>query len=151
MNIAAGSDSVAHLTEVIVAYLREKGVTVTLCGALAGKQADYVDAALEVAEAVSSGACEQGILFCNTGTGVTIIANKVPGVRAAPCPDAHTARIARLANNANMLVLGMRLPGEVSAKEIVDAWLTTGPSDEPRRVNFHRKTDEVDRRYRAKP
>lgn len=151
MNIAAGSDSVAHLTEVIVAYLREKGVTVTLCGALAGKQADYVDAALEVAEAVSSGACEQGILFCNTGTGVTIIANKVPGVRAAPCPDAHTARIARLANNANMLVLGMRLTGEVSAKEIVDAWLTTGPSDEPRRVNFHRKTDEVDRRYRAKP
>ena len=151
MKMAAGSDSVVHLTDVIVAYLKEKGVEVKLCGALAGKTADYVDAALEVAESVSSGECEQGILFCNTGTGVTIIANKVPGVRAAPCPDAHTARIARLANNANMLVLGMRLTGEMSAKEVVDAWLATGPSEEPRRMNFHRKTEEVDRRYRKAP
>jgi len=148
MKIAAGADSTPHITEVIVAYLKEKGVEVQLCGALAGKSADYVDAALEVAEAVSSGACEQGLLFCNTGTGVTIIANKVPGVRAAPCPDAHTARIARLANNANLLVLGMRLTGEMAAKEIVDAWLATAPSDEPRRMNFHRKTEEIDRRFR---
>jgi ribose 5-phosphate isomerase B len=148
MNIAAGSDGITHLTEIIVAYLREKGVTVTPCGALAGKTADYVDAAREVAEAVASGACEQGLLFCNTGTGVTIVANKLPGVRAALCPDAHTARIARLANNANVLVLGMRLTGEMAAKEIVDAWLATGPSDEPRRVTFHHKTDEVDQTYR---
>ncbi|MGA2031015.1 MAG: RpiB/LacA/LacB family sugar-phosphate isomerase [Thermoguttaceae bacterium] len=151
MNMAAGSDGITHLTEVIVAHLREKGVAVTPCGALAGKPADYVDAAREVAEAVASGACQQGILFCNTGTGVTIVANKVPGVRAAPCPDAHTARIARLANNANVLVLGMRLTGEMAAKEIVDAWLATAPSDEPRRIVFHRKTDEVDRNYRKTP
>lgn len=146
--MALGSDCATHLTEVIIAYLREKGHAVTLHGALAGQTADYVDAAVAVAEAVAAGACEQGLLFCTTGTGVTIVANKIPDVRAASCPDAHTARIARLANNANVLVIGMRLTGELAAKEIVDAWLSTGPSDEPRRVAFHRKTAELDRRYR---
>jgi ribose 5-phosphate isomerase B len=150
MKMAVGGDSVTHLTEVITAYLEEKGVALLRCGALSGNTADYVDAAREVAEAVAGGDCQQGLLFCNTGTGVTIVANKVPGVRAAPCPDAHTAKIARLANNANVLVIGMRLTGEMAAKEIVDAWLTTGPSDEPRRVNFHRKTEEVDNLYRKK-
>lgn len=146
--LALGSDCATHLTEVIIAYLREKGHVVTLHGALAGQAADYVDAAVAVAEAVAAGTCEQGLLFCTTGTGVTIVANKIPDVRAASCPDAHTARIARLANNANVLVIGMRLTGELAAKEIVDAWLATAPSDEPRRVNFHRKTAELDRRYR---
>jgi len=144
---AAGSDCANHLTEVIISYLREQGHTVTLYGTLAGRAADYVDAGIEVAESVAAGTCEQGLLFCTTGTGVTIIANKIPDVRAACCPDAHTARIARLANNANVLVIGMRLTGEIAAKEIVDAWLTTAPSVEPRRVAFHRKTAELDRRY----
>lgn len=146
--MALGSDCATHLTEVIIAHLRERGHALSLHGALAGAPADYVDAAGAVAEAVAAGTCEQGLLFCTTGTGVTIVANKVPGVRAASCPDAFTARIARLANNANVLVIGMRLTGEMAAKEIVDAWLATAPSDEPRRVNFHRKIDELERRYR---
>ena len=150
MKMAIGSDSVNHLTDEIVRHLESKGVELVRCGALADKTADYVDAAGEVAEMVSSGACEQGLLFCNTGTGVTIIANKVPGVRAALCVDPYSASIARLANNANVIVLGMRLTGEPHAKEIVDTWLATQPSTEPRRMNFHRKTDEIDRRYRAK-
>jgi len=150
MKMAIGSDSVNHLTDEIVRHLESKGVELVRCGALAGETADYVDAAGEVAEMVSSGACEQGLLFCNTGTGVTIIANKVPGVRAALCVDPYSASIARLANNANVIVLGMRLTGEPHAKEIVDTWLATEPSTEPRRMNFHRKTDEIDRRYRAK-
>jgi ribose 5-phosphate isomerase B len=145
---AAGSDCANHLTEVIVSYLREKGHPVRLYGALAGHTADYVDAAIAVGESVAAGTCDQGLLFCTTGTGVTIIANKIPEVRAACCPDGHTARIARLANNANVLVIGMRLTGEIAAKEIVDTWLTTAPSEEPRRVAFHRKTAELDRRYR---
>ena len=148
MKMAIGSDSVNHLTGEIVKHLESKGIELVRCGALADKTADYVDAAGEVAEMVSSGSCEQGLLFCNTGTGVTIIANKVPGVRAALCVDPYSASIARLANNANVIVLGMRLTGEAHAREIVDAWLTTAPSTEPRRVNFHRKTDEIDRRYR---
>jgi ribose 5-phosphate isomerase B len=110
-----------------------------------------VDAAHEVANTVASGACEQGLIFCNTGTGVTIIANKVPGVRAALCVDPYSARIARLANNANAIVLSIRLTSETYAKEILDAWLDTGPSIEPRRMEFHRKTNEIDEQYRRKP
>jgi ribose 5-phosphate isomerase B len=98
MKMAIGSDSVSNLTTSIVQHLESKGIALTLCGALAGKEADYVDAAREVAEAVAAGSCEQGLLFCYTGTGVTIIANKVPGVRAALCVDNFAARIARLAN-----------------------------------------------------
>jgi ribose 5-phosphate isomerase B len=148
MRMAVGSDSTNHLTGQITAHLEAKGITLVRCGALADKTADYVDAACEVAERVSSGACEQGLLFCNTGTGVTIIANKVPDVRAALCVDVYSAQIARLANNANVIVLGMRLTGEPHAREIVDAWLATQPSTEPRRMAFHRKTDEIDQRYR---
>jgi len=147
--MAIGSDSSCHLTEVIQAHLESRGIELVPCGALAGKESDYVDAAREVAERVASGSCEQGLLFCNTGTGVTIIANKIPGIRAALCVDAYSAEIARLANNANVIVLGMRLTGESHAREIVDAWLKAEPSTEPRRVNFHRKTDEIDRRYRS--
>ncbi len=150
MKMAVGSDSGNHLTSTILEHLQAKGIEVVRCGTLGAKTADYVDAASEVAELVAGGACEQGLLFCNTGTGVTIVANKVPGVRAALCVDAYSASIARLANNANVLVLGMRLTGEPHAKEIVDSWLSTSPSTEPRRVNFHRKTDEVDRRYRSR-
>jgi ribose 5-phosphate isomerase B len=146
--MAVGSDSTTNLTRAITHYLQTQGIDLVPCGALAGKEADYVDAAYEVGKAVASGHCEQGLIFCNTGTGVTIVANKVPGVRAALCPDSYSAEIARLANNANVLVLGMRLTGEIHAKEIVDTWLTTGPSTEARRVAFHRKTDEVDREFR---
>lgn len=148
MKMAVGGDSQCNLTKVVCDYLEEKGIELVCCAALADKEADYVDTAREVAEKVADGECEQGLLFCNTGTGVTIIANKVPGVRAALCVDNYSAKIARLANNANVIVLGMRLTGEMHAKEIVDTWLETAPSTEERRVNFHRKTDEVDRLYR---
>ena len=151
MKMAVGSDSKNNLTREIVEHLEAKGVELIPYGALAGDSADYVDAARGVAESVARGESEQGLLFCNTGTGVTIVANKVPGVRAALCPDCYSAEIARLANNANVLVLGMRLTGEMHAKEIVDTWLSTRPSSEQRRVNFHRKTDDLDREYRRLP
>jgi ribose 5-phosphate isomerase B len=147
--MAVGSDTLSHMTEAVCAYLEEKGIELVRCGRCCGAEADYVDAAREVAEQVAAGRCEQGLLFCFTGTGVTIVANKVPGVRAALCVDPFAARIARLANNANVIVLSVRLTGEPLAKEIVDTWLATEPSTEPRRVNFHRKTDELDRFYRT--
>ena len=148
MRMAVGSDSTGNLTNVIVGYLATKGVDLLRCGALAGKEGDYVDAARETAEAVASGECEQGLLFCNTGTGAAIIANKVPGVRAALCVDSYAAGIARMANNANIIVLSIRLTGEMLAREIVDTWLATQPSTEPPRINFHRKTDDLNRHYR---
>lgn len=145
MKMAVGSDNVCNLTDTILAHLESKAIAVTKCGALAGKSVDYVDGAAEVAQLVANGDCQQGLIFCNTGTGVTIIANKFFGVRAALCVDSFSAKIARLANNANVIVLGIRLTGEIAAKEIVDSWLDTLPSDEPRRMEFHRKTDELDR------
>ena len=149
MKMAVGSDGTCHLTEVITAYLEEKGVELVRFGALGDGPADnYVLSSRATAEAVASGECDLGLLFCTTGTGATIVANKIPGVRAALCVDAFSAKISRLANNANMIVLGTRLTGEMHAKEILDAWLNTEPSDEPRRVNFHRGTDDIDNYYR---
>ncbi|MHB9071060.1 MAG: RpiB/LacA/LacB family sugar-phosphate isomerase [Sedimentisphaerales bacterium] len=148
MNMAVGSDSISHITNAIISYIEEKGITIFRFGALAGRSADYVDSAHEVAKAVVSGQCDQGLLFCNTGTGASIIANKIPDVRAALCVEPYAAKIARLANNANVIVLSIRYTGEMLAKEIIDTWLATEPSTEPRRVNFHNKTNEVDSLYR---
>jgi ribose 5-phosphate isomerase B len=148
MTVAVGSDSVQHIGEVVMRHLSGKGIEVIPCGALAGRAADYIDSALEVAEKVAGGSCEFGVLLCNTGTGASIIANKVGGVRAALCFDAFAARIARLANSANVLVFSMRLTGDMLAAEILDEWLSTSPSTEPRRVAFHHKTEEVEARYR---
>jgi ribose 5-phosphate isomerase B len=149
MKISVGSDSSSHFVDSICEHLVSKGCILHRCGATAGVQADYVDAASEVAENVSKGKSDFGVLFCNTGTGVTIIANKYHGVRAAHCYDTFSAEISKLANNANVLVLSVRSTGERLGKEIVDVWLATDPSEEPRRANFHRKTDEVDARTRT--
>ena len=81
--------------------------------------------ARQVAEDVAEGRSEEGILFCWTGTGVSIAANKVPGVRAALCFDAETARGARVWNNANVLCLSMRLTSEIMLEEILEAWFET--------------------------
>jgi ribose 5-phosphate isomerase B len=148
MKIAVGSDSAQHIGEVVLSHLKEKGITVLPCAALAGGKADYVDSGRAVAEKVASGECDFGVLLCNTGTGASIVANKMPGVRAALCVDSFSARISKLANNANVLVLSMRLCGDMLAREIIDEWLSTAPSTEPHRVAFHRKVDELDAHYR---
>ncbi len=94
-----------------------------------GDATQWAGVALRVAEKVSTGQCDQGVLFCWTGTGVSIAANKVPGVRAALCIDAETARGARRYNDANVLCLSLRLTSEAMAHEIVDAWFETNEVD----------------------
>ena len=103
-----------------------------------------------VAEAVASGAADEGILFCWTGTGVSLAANKVPGIRAALCDDAETARGARLWNKANVLCLSIRRTSEVEAKEILDAWF--GTAYEPNEVDDRclRQIETLEAVYRAK-
>ena len=113
MKFSIGGDSTPYITKSISEYLEEKGIDLIKCGALKGEDADYVDSAHEVSEKVASGEADYGLLFCNTGTGVTIIANKVPGVRAALCIDNYSAKISKLANNANVLVLSMRYTGNL--------------------------------------
>lgn len=125
MKLAVGSDERTHLTDTIVEELQKQGHEVMLFGPLAEEQASWPLVARQVAESVAQGAADEGILFCWTGTGVSLAANKVPGIRAALCDDAETARGARLWNNANVLCLSLRRTPEVIAKEILDTWFNT--------------------------
>src|SRR4030081_2153979 len=135
MKIAVGSDERTHVTDSVVDHLRRVGVGVH--GPLNDRPMDWVDVGRAVGQRVASGACQQGVLFCWTGTGVSIAANKVPGIRAALCADAQTAHGARKWNDANVLVMSLRATPEAVAKEICDAWLETGP-DEAERATIAR-------------
>jgi ribose 5-phosphate isomerase B len=150
MRIAVSSPKQCCLTEAVLTHLKSKGIQAVLLGSLRGKKVDYIEAARQLGELMSKGECEQGVLFCYTGTGASIIANKYPGVRAALCPDSFSAKVAREANNANVLVLGIRLTGEGNAIEILDTWLDSYPSSEPKFADFHKRTDEIDQHYRKK-
>jgi ribose 5-phosphate isomerase B len=86
---------------------------------------DYPDYAVQVGEAVASGKAERGLLICGTGVGMAIAANKIPGIRAAFCPDLFTARMSREHNDANILTLGARIMGRELAVEILSLWLAT--------------------------
>src|SRR5438876_7656185 len=147
MRMAIGSDERTHVTDVVVAHLRGIGIDVELHGPLNDRPMDWVDVGREVAERVASGACQEGVLFCWTGTGVSIAANKVPGVRAALCADAETARGARAWNQANVLCLSLASTSEEAAKGILDAWFSA-EADANEEANVE-KVNALDRRYRA--
>src|SRR5213082_401316 len=132
VRVAIGSDEKTRVTEVVTEYLQNKGIEVEPHGPLTGEPMDWADVARAVGERVASGAADQGVLFCWTGTGTSIAANKVPGIRAALCGDAQTARGARKWNDANVLVMSLRSTPEAVAKEICDAWLETGPDEAER-------------------
>jgi ribose 5-phosphate isomerase B len=135
MRIALGSDLSCELTAALERRLRERGYEPVPFGALsAGADDTWPSVGRAVGEAVASGDCAQGILCCWTGTGVSIAANKVHGVRAALCCDAQTARGARLWNDANVLALSIRSVTPILGDEILDAWFAAEPSqDEPDR------------------
>ncbi len=114
-----------QLKEILKAYLFDLGVTVTDAGTEDENSVSYVDYAAKVAGAVSRGAFPKGILLCGTGLGMSMAANRFPNVRAALCNDLFSARLSREHNDANILVLGGRIIGDVLAKEIVKTWLET--------------------------
>jgi len=156
MCIAVGSDERTHVTDAVVEELRRRGHEVETLGPLsdlptgqAGKPLQWADVAREVAERVAGGGSDQGVLFCWTGTGVSIAANKVAGVRAALCHDAEPARGARLWNDANVLCLSLRSTSETVAREILDAWLSTEAPDPSEAENIE-KVRALDRE-RARP
>lgn len=125
MKIAIGSDENAHITDVVSELLQAEHELIPY-GPLSDQDASWPSVALEVAEAVAQGNTDMGILFCWTGTGVSIAANKVPRIRAALCEDAETARGARVWNDANVLCLSIRRTSETVAIEIIEAWMATG-------------------------
>jgi ribose 5-phosphate isomerase B len=145
MKIAVGSDERTHLTDFVIEELRKRGMEVELHGPLGGEKLGWTDVAREVSERVSGGACDQGILFCWTGTGVSIAANKVPGIRAALCQDAKTAEGARKWNDANVLAMSLRATSPTVAAEILDAWLGAGPEENEKR-NIE-KVSEIEKKY----
>ncbi len=127
MKIALGSDEKTHLTDFLADELERRGHTVSLVGPPAGDDIQWADVAWKLASAVADGAHDQGVLCCWTGTGVSIAANKGPGIRAALCGDAETARGARRWNDANVLCLSLRATSETIANEILDAWFEAHP------------------------
>jgi ribose 5-phosphate isomerase B len=122
--IALGSDHGGlALKTVIRDLLNERGIPSLDCGTESDSSVDYPDFGEKVAREVSSGRVEKGILFCGTGIGMSIVANKFPHVRAALVTDQFMARMAKEHNNANILVLGGRVLDETRAREMVITWL----------------------------
>lgn len=124
MKIAIGNDHAAtELKFVIMDYLKELGHEVVNFGTDDTKSCNYPEYGEKVGRAVAAGEADCGILICGTGVGISIAANKVPGVRAAVCSDTTTARLVKQHNNANILAFGARIVGVELAKDIVDAYL----------------------------
>lgn len=126
MKIAIGSDHGGYgLKEVIYKFLQEEGFEVTDFGTHNEESCDYPVYAQKVAEAVAAGKYQRGIVLCGTGIGVSIAANKVPGIRCALVSDGYSARVTRQHNDSNVLALGGRTTGPEVALDIVRTWIAT--------------------------
>ncbi|HMF84071.1 MAG TPA: RpiB/LacA/LacB family sugar-phosphate isomerase [Acidimicrobiia bacterium] len=125
--VVLGSDEKNALTDAVGDDLERRGHEVVLVGPPGGQAIEWAEVGRRVGELVAEGEAETGVLFCWTGTGASIAANKVPGVRAALCTDAATAAGARKWNDANVLVMGLRLTSPDVAREMLDSWFATEP------------------------
>lgn len=127
MKVAIGSDHGGfELKENIREFLQQQGIEYTDFGTFDTASVDYPDFAKKVASAVATGECDRGLLFCGTGIGISIAANKVPGIRAALCENTYSAKMSRRHNDANILCMGGRVIGPGLGVEIVKVWLNTG-------------------------
>jgi len=130
MRIAIGGDERNAVTDHVLEQLRKRGYElVKVVGPVGGRDEQWADVGREVGEAVAGGEADQGVVFCHTGTGVSLAANKVRGARAALCTDAEQARGARRWNDANVLAMSLRLTSAPLADEILDAWFSTTELD----------------------
>ena len=150
MKIALGSDHGGYqLKENLKEYLKELNVEYIDFGCESGKSVDYPDVGFKVSMEVKSGNYDRGILICGTGIGMSVVANKVRGIRASLCHDTFSARNAREHNDANILTLGARVIGVGLAKEIVKVWINTKFSQEERHINRLKKIkQEEDKIYK---
>ena len=124
--VALGSDHAGlELKREVMKYLEEKGLEYKDYGTYTADSCDYPIYGKAVGKAVSSGECEKGILICGTGLGISIAANKIPGVRAACCSDCFSAEMSRRHNDSNILAFGARVVGSGLALKIVECWLNT--------------------------
>lgn len=147
MRIAMGADEPYPVHGIVRAWLEQRGHEVVPFGAIAtGREAPWAEVAEAAAQAVASGDCAQGVFFCWTGTGISIAANKVPGIRAALCTDSGTAAGARIWNHANVLCLSNRLLSQDLAAEILTTWFDTEVGE--RGTGGVARLSEVDQRWR---
>jgi ribose 5-phosphate isomerase B len=130
--VAISSDERTQLTDAVAEELQRRGYRLLVLGALQQEGTIWTEASRQLALAVARGEAEFGVLFCYTGTGASIVANKIAGIRAALCGDAATAAGARRWNDANVLVLSLRATSSEVAREIVEAWLSTPVDPEER-------------------
>ena len=144
MRIAVAADERTGIADAVLEELRRRGHEPVPHGALAGdERADWAWCAEAAARDVVDGRAEQAVVCCWTGTGASIAANKVEGIRAALCVDAPTAAGARKWNDANVLALSLRTTSEALLGEILDAWFSAGPSDDASDVENVRHLDEI--------
>ncbi|MEA2441905.1 MAG: ribose 5-phosphate isomerase [Thermoleophilaceae bacterium] len=144
MRISVAADERTGVADAVVAELRKRGHEPVLHGALSdAERDDWAWASEAAARDVADGAAEQAVVCCWTGTGASIAANKVPGVRAALCGDAETARGARKWNDANVLALSLRATSPALLEEILDAWFSEGPSSDSDDMANIRHVDEI--------
>jgi ribose 5-phosphate isomerase B len=127
MRVVLGADDATELTDAVAEELRKRGHEVVLVGPPGDEDIQWAEVGQKVGELVADGGADTGVLFCWTGTGASIAANKVPGIRAALCTDRETAEGARKWNDANVLVMGLRLTSPTVAGEMLDAWFSTEP------------------------
>lgn len=146
MKIAVSTDEHTHLVDVILKELKERGHEVLYFGPGEGEEsADWPDVTLEAISRVRDEKADEAIVMCWTGTGCSIAANKVPGIRAALCHDAETARGARIWNHANVLALSLRATPEPVVKEILDKWFETPYSEDDWNLKQMARIREIER------
>jgi ribose 5-phosphate isomerase B len=144
VKIAVAADERTGVADALVDELRRRGHEPLVHGALAdGERDDWAWASEAAARDVADGRAEQAVVCCWTGTGASIAANKVHGVRAALCGDAETASGARRWNDANVLALSLRSTSEALLGEILDAWFAAAPSEEASDVHNIRHLEEI--------
>lgn len=142
--IAIGSDHGGYdLKQSVIRHLKKRGIPCEDMGCYEKSSCDYPAFGRAVAHAVAGGRCEKGIVICTTGIGISIVANKVKGIRCALCSDTVSAKLTRLHNNANILAMGGGILGENLALEIVDTFLDTPFSGEEKHC---RRVSQIEER-----
>lgn len=147
MKVAVGCDHGGlNLKKEVIKILEARGYEYKDFGTYSDASCDYPDYALPVAEAVASGEMDRGIIICGTGIGVSIVANKVPGVRCALCHDVFSAKATRMHNDTNVMTMGERVIGKGLMTEIVNAWLDT-EFEGGRHVQRIEKITAIEKKY----
>lgn len=147
MKIAVSTDERTGLVDALLDELAERGHDVLYFGPdSAAETADWPDVTIEAAESVRDGRADEAVVMCWTGTGCSIASNKLPGIRAALCQDAETARGARTWNHANVLALSLRATSPALLHEILDGWFETPYSDDEWNLRQIKRIQQLDRR-----